>query len=111
MPFGLESPARYNIAPSQPVAAVRIRPHEGNRELVGLRWGLIPSWADDPKIGYKLINARAETAATKPSFRAAFESRRCLIPATGFYEWQKLDPLLFRLTSKIGSDVSGPALP
>jgi len=87
-----ESPARYNIAPSQPVAAVRIRPHEGNRELVNLRWGLIPFWADDPKIGYKLINARAETAATKPSFRSAFKSRRCLIPATGFYEWQKLDP-------------------
>jgi putative SOS response-associated peptidase YedK len=84
-----ELPLRYNIAPTQPVAAVRIRPGDNNRELVNLRWGLIPRWADDPKIGYSLINARSETVATKPSFRSSFKSRRCLIPATGFYEWQK----------------------
>jgi putative SOS response-associated peptidase YedK len=81
----------FNIAPTQPVAAVRLNLERGQRELVTLRWGLIPSWADDPKIGYKMINARAETAATKPSFRAAFKSRRCLIAADGYYEWQKLD--------------------
>jgi putative SOS response-associated peptidase YedK len=78
---------RYNIAPTQPVAAVR--PTDEGRELVLLRWGLIPSWSKDAKIGYKLINARAETVAEKPSFRSAFKQRRCLIPASGFYEWQK----------------------
>jgi putative SOS response-associated peptidase YedK len=56
---------------------------------VPLRWGLIPSWADDPTIGNRLINARSETVASKPSFRAAFKNRRCLIPADGFYEWKK----------------------
>jgi putative SOS response-associated peptidase YedK len=60
-------------------------------QLVELRWGLVPFWAEDPKIGYRLINARAETAATKPSFRSAFKSRRCLVVADGYYEWQKLD--------------------
>jgi putative SOS response-associated peptidase YedK len=81
--------ARYNIAPSQAVLAVRQTPDHPARELVALRWGLIPHWADDPKIGYRLINARAETAADKPAFRSAFRSRRCLVAATGFYEWQK----------------------
>ena len=76
---------RYNIAPSQEVAAVRAGEH--GRGLSMLRWGLIPGWASDVRIGYKLINARAETARTKPSFRAAFRARRCLIPADGFYEW------------------------
>src|SRR5262249_7486008 len=60
---------------------------DGRRQLAQLRWGLIPAWADDPAIGNRLINARAETAADKPSFRAAFRQRRCLIPATGYYEW------------------------
>jgi putative SOS response-associated peptidase YedK len=78
---------RYNIAPSQSVAAVRST--AAGKELVRLRWGLIPSWAKDAKIGYTLINARAETAASKPSFRSAFKQRRCLIPASGFFEWQK----------------------
>ena len=78
---------RYNIAPTQPVAAVRAT--DGDRELVLLRWGLIPSWSKDAKIGYKLINARAETVAEKPSFRSAFKQRRCLIPASGYFEWQK----------------------
>jgi putative SOS response-associated peptidase YedK len=59
------------------------------RECVALRWGLVPSWADDPAVGNRLINARAETVASKPSFRAAFRQRRCLVPADGFYEWQK----------------------
>lgn len=80
---------RYNIAPSQSVAAVRLNPAAGRRELVLLHWGLIPFWADDPKIGYSTINARAETVSSKPSFRQAFKKRRCLIVADGFYEWQK----------------------
>jgi putative SOS response-associated peptidase YedK len=80
---------RYNIAPTQPIAAVRNTGDNSHRELALLRWGLVPGWADDPKISYSLINARSETAATKPAFRAAFKSRRCLILADGFYEWQK----------------------
>jgi putative SOS response-associated peptidase YedK len=77
----------YNIAPTQQVFA--LRSEQGKIEPVFLRWGLIPSWAKDPKIAYTLINARSETAAQKPSFRAAFKTRRCLIPADGFYEWMK----------------------
>ena len=59
------------------------------REAVGLRWGLVPGWAKDPTVGNRMINARCETVAEKPSFQAAFRRRRCLVPATGFYEWQK----------------------
>jgi putative SOS response-associated peptidase YedK len=81
-------PPRYNIAPSQPVIAVREVPKTKERELLSLRWGLIPSWAKDAKIGNKLINCRAETVFEKPSFRAAVKSRRCLIPADGYYEWK-----------------------
>jgi len=76
----------FNIALTQPVAAVRVVPGGQERELVELRWGLIPSWADDPKIGYRMINARSETVATKPSFRSAFKARRCLVVADGYYE-------------------------
>ena len=79
---------RFNIAPGQPVAVVRHEPRAEGRELALLRWGLIPAWADDPSIGYRLADARSETAATKPSFRRAFRSRRCLVVADGFYEWQ-----------------------
>jgi putative SOS response-associated peptidase YedK len=78
---------RYNISPSQDVPVIRST--DGHRDLTMMRWGLIPSWAKDPKIGYSMINARSETAAEKPSFRAAMKKRRCLIPADGFYEWQK----------------------
>lgn len=88
LPFAPELEPRFNIAPSQPIAAVRCH-DTGQRELVMLRWGLVPAWADDPSIGYKMINARGETAASKPSFRQAFRNRRCLIPADGFYEWHK----------------------
>lgn len=77
---------RYNIAPSQPVLAVT---DPITREPVFLRWGLVPSWAKDPEIGNRLINARSETVPDKPSFRSAFMRRRCLIPADGFYEWKK----------------------
>ena len=80
---------RYNIAPSQQVVAVRQNKAE-TRELVQLRWGLIPSWAKDTSIGHKMINARSETAYEKPSFKQALRTRRCLIPANGFYEWEKV---------------------
>jgi putative SOS response-associated peptidase YedK len=78
-----------NVAPGEPVAVVRQMPQAGVRELAILRWGLIPAWADDPSVGDRLANARSETAATKPSFRRAFRSRRCLVVADGFYEWQR----------------------
>ena len=79
--------SRYNIAPSQSVAVVRHLPGKSFLQLDMLRWGLVPHWAKDMKIGYKMINARAETLAQKPSFRSAFKKRRCLIAADGFYEW------------------------
>jgi putative SOS response-associated peptidase YedK len=78
---------RFNIAPTQSVIVVS---DDGQRRLVQMRWGLIPSWAKDPSIGDRMINARAETLAEKPTFRAALKRRRCIIPADGFYEWQKL---------------------
>jgi putative SOS response-associated peptidase YedK len=80
--------ARYNIAPTQYIAAIRDAEDEG-RELVMLRWGLIPFWAKDPSIGNRMINARAETVAEKPSYRAAYRRRRCLVLADGFYEWHR----------------------
>lgn len=80
---------RYNIAPTQPVAVVRLHPGTGERELTHVHWGLIPSWAKDPGMGSRMINARAETVAEKPAYRNAFRYRRCLIPASGFYEWQQ----------------------
>ena len=79
---------RYNIAPSQEVLAVRQRRGGAGRELVSLRWGLIPAWANDPRIANRLINARAESLAQKPAFRDAYRDRRCLLVADGFYEWQ-----------------------
>ncbi len=79
---------RYNVAPTDRVAAVRSRRDGEAREPVLLHWGLIPSWADDPRMGARMINARAETLAQKPSFRDAFRTRRCLVLADGFYEWQ-----------------------
>jgi putative SOS response-associated peptidase YedK len=88
--FGLEFPdipPLYNIAPTQEVIAIRAA--GVGRELIHLRWGLIPSWAKDQRVGTELINARAETVADKPSFRSPFKSRRCLIRADGFYEWRK----------------------
>ncbi len=79
---------RYNIAPTQLVATVSL--DRGRRALYWRRWGLVPSWADDPAIGNRLINARADTVADKPSFRGAFKKQRCLIVADGFYEWKKI---------------------
>jgi len=86
--------ARYNIAPSQDVAIVRRLAErqpgvdKTERELASVRWGLIPSWAEDPKVSYKMINARAETVDRLPSYRDAYKKRRCLIPADGFFEWK-----------------------
>ncbi len=80
----------YNVAPTRDVATVRVR--EDERKLDFLRWGLVPRWAKDLRIGSKMINARAETVATKNSFRSAFKKRRCIITADGFYEWKRLDP-------------------
>ncbi len=79
---------RYNIAPTQFVAAIRDG-EDNERELVMLRWGLVPSWAKDPSIGNRMINARAETVAEKPSFRAAYSRRRCIVLADGFFEWRR----------------------
>jgi len=92
--FGVDSEdgdwdPRYNIAPSQPVVTIRQDSREPVRTLSTMRWGLTPSWANDPSVGYKAINARAETVATTASFREPFKSQRCLIPADGFYEWKR----------------------
>lgn len=81
--------ARYNIAPTQPVVAIILN-ENSQRELTHFQWGLIPSWSKDISIGSRMINARAETIREKPAFRAALKRRRCLIPANGFYEWQKI---------------------
>ncbi len=95
---------RYNIAPTQTIATL-VSDASPSRQFRLLRWGLVPSWAKDLAIGSKLINARSETVAEKPSFRAAFKQRRCLILADGFYEWLRLDkkqkqPYYFQLTDK-----------
>ncbi|MDT3415155.1 MULTISPECIES: SOS response-associated peptidase [Brevibacillus] len=87
IPFDLKP--RYNIAPGQQIPAILA---DGGRRRIGqLRWGLVPSWAQDDKIGYKMINARAETLQEKPAFRRLFERKRCMIPADGFFEWKQMD--------------------
>jgi putative SOS response-associated peptidase YedK len=92
--FGLSDvpsfPPRYNIAPTQPVGVIVQDRDSGKREYRLMVWGLIPAWVKDPSTFANLINARAETIAEKPSFRTAYKYRRCLIPADGFYEWQKV---------------------
>lgn len=80
---------RYNVAPSQDVAIVRQDRSTPKRSLSLVRWGLIPYWSQDASVGYKMINARSETVTTKPAFKEAFLRRRCLVPADGFYEWQR----------------------
>jgi putative SOS response-associated peptidase YedK len=101
--FAIEVPEgwteRYNLAPAQQLLAARRR--DGTREAALLRWGLVPSWAKSPSASYKMINARAETLLEKPSYRGLVGSRRCLIPADGFYEWQvvggRKQPIRFTL--------------
>jgi putative SOS response-associated peptidase YedK len=80
---------RYNIAPTQEIVVIRADPRDGARSAAMLRWGLIPAWSKEAMSGPPMINARGESLAEKPAFRAAFRSRRCLIPADGFYEWQQ----------------------
>lgn len=80
---------RYNASPSQQVPVIRQDKESPRRTMTGMRWGLVPSWAKDLSVGYKMINARAETCAEKPTFKRPLEQRRCLIPADGFYEWKK----------------------
>ncbi len=82
-------PPSYNVAPTDPVYVVLQR--EQVRQLRVVRWGLVPSWAKDPKVGARFINARRETVRDKPAFRAAYARRRCLVPADGYYEWQRQD--------------------
>jgi putative SOS response-associated peptidase YedK len=84
-------PPRYNIAPSEAIAAIRLPEPQAGHRLDLLRWGLVPPWAKEPDVGARMINARSETAATNPAFRTAFRRRRCLVPADGFYEWQRLE--------------------
>ena len=101
--FGVEEAPevepRYNIAPTQEVLAVH-QTADG-REMTFYKWGLVPSWAKDTSIGARLINARSETVEEKPAFRQAFKKRRCIIPADGFYEWQRTggrkQPFFFRM--------------
>ena len=81
----------YNVAPQSTQPVVRLNADTGKREFALMRWGLVPNWAKDPKIGYSTINARAEEVASKPLYREALKRRRCLIPADAFYEWQKRD--------------------
>lgn len=88
-PADVELKPRFNIAPTQDIAAIRTAGDGDQRELVMLRWGLVPFWAKDPSIGNRMINARAETVAEKPSYRAAFRHRRCVVLADGFYEWRR----------------------
>jgi len=92
---------RYNIAPTQQVPVVRISPEDNKLHIDLLKWGLIPSWSKDASIGSHMINARSETVDTKPSFKSALKHRRCIIPASGFYEWQevggKKHPLYIKL--------------
>lgn len=83
----LELEPRFNIAPTQPAPVVRVE--DGARAALMCRWGLVPFWAEDPAIGSRLINARAETVADKPAYRDSFEHRRCLVVADGFYEWRR----------------------
>lgn len=93
-----ELPPSYNIAPSQDILIIN---QEGEKQLIACTWGLIPSWAKNPSIGHKTINARAETVAEKPMFKHAFKKHRCLIIADGFYEWEKIEkkkvPFFIRL--------------
>lgn len=95
-------PPRYNIAPTDPTLIVRSG-HDHNRELALVRWGFIPSWVKDPREFSLLLNARSETAAEKPSFRAALRHRRCLVPTDGYYEWTgrpgKKQPHLIRMSA------------
>jgi putative SOS response-associated peptidase YedK len=102
IPPARDVPISWNVALLQDVWAVRRNPDTGERSLDALRWGLVPAWAKDPKMGYKTINARVETANTSPSYRSAFKKRRCLILADGFYEWRKPNAGRLKIPYAIG---------
>jgi putative SOS response-associated peptidase YedK len=96
LPAQIQLPFRYNVAPTQQVAAIRQATSADSKTSSGygftlLRWGLVPFWAKDSKMGSRMINARSETVQEKPSFRTAFKHRRCLVLADGYYEWRKLN--------------------
>ncbi len=101
-------PPRYNIAPTQPVAVIS---NDNPRELTFYKWGLIPSWAKEASIGSRMINARADSVAEKPSFRSAFKRRRCILPSDGFYEWQERDgkktPLFIHVEDQVVFGLAG----
>mgnify|MGYP001221404532 FL=1 len=99
---------RYNIAPGQTIPAIIDAP--AGRRLGGMRWGLVPEWARDDKIGYKMINARADGVSDKPAFAKPFRTKRCIVPTDGFYEWRKTDKQPFRITLKDGGLLSLAAL-
>ena len=109
---------RYNIAPTQPIPVIRQNPKEPRREMSLMRWGLVPSWSKDASSSAMMINARSETAATKPGFRDPLANRRCLIPADGFYEWSRHEAAcvivrrapLDRTCHPIGSTLRGMAI-
>ncbi len=111
LPLPVELGPRFNIAPTQPIGIVRESPHTGRREFTFAHWGLIPFWAKDPSLASRLINARSETVADKPSFRAAFKYRRCLVPVSHFYEWQRKgkirQPYLIRVRSRTTFALAG----
>ncbi|MCR2804932.1 SOS response-associated peptidase [Paenibacillus soyae] len=103
---------KYNVAPGQQVLAV-ISDGSGKNRLGELKWGLVPPWADDPKVGYMMINARSETAAEKPAFKGPLQRKRCILPADGFYEWKALQggkgkqPMRFTLKTKSVFSLAG----
>lgn len=105
----IDLPVRYNIAPTQQAPVVRTTP-EGGRAVHMLRWGLVPSWAEDSKIGNTMINARGETLAAKPAFRTAFKRRRCIVPASGFYEWKKCEGSKAKQPYYITASDEGPLM-
>jgi putative SOS response-associated peptidase YedK len=90
--YDFELKESYNVAPQSTQPVVRVNGDTGEREVALMRWGLVPYWAKDAKVGHSTINAKSETVATNRLFREAFERRRCLVPADGFYEWVRLDP-------------------
>lgn len=98
---------QYNIAPTQQVTVIRSS-QDGIRSIDSLRWGLIPSWAKDPSIGSRMINARSETVDVKPAFRNPLKHRRCIIPANGFYEWLRHES---RMCDCPAAHPAGPAVP
>jgi putative SOS response-associated peptidase YedK len=109
--FPADLEPRYNIAPTQAVLAVRCESSSSERRVAPLRWGLIPFWAKEAAIGNRMINARSETVAEKPAFRAAFRRRRCLVPADGYYEWKKegrqKQPFRIRLRDETPFGIAG----